>query len=89
MTGRYRNAAGEYRILETVAHPRFGPDGSFLGLTGVNTDITERERAEKALRDSEERFRLVVEASPSGMIMTDGAGRILMINALGETAVRL
>jgi PAS domain S-box-containing protein len=55
-----------------------------MGLTGVNTDITERERAERALRDSEERFRLVVEASPAGMVMTDGAGRILMINALCE-----
>lgn len=84
VTGRYRNARDEYRTLETVAHPRFGADGSFLGLTGVNTDVTERERAEKALRDSEERFRLVVEAAPSGMIMTDGTGRILMINQLAE-----
>jgi PAS domain S-box-containing protein len=84
VTGRYRNAAGAFRVLETVAHPRFGLDGSFLGLTGVNTDITERESAERALRDSEERFRMVVDAAPSGMIMTDGAGCILMINALAE-----
>jgi PAS domain S-box-containing protein len=84
VTGRYRNAQGTYRTLETVAHPRFGADGAFLGLTGVNTDITERELAEKALRDSEERFRLVVEAAPSGMVMVNGAGRILMINALAE-----
>lgn len=84
VTGRYRNALGEYRTFETLAHPRFTCDGAFLGLTGVNTDVTEREEAEKALRDSEERFRLLVEASPSGMVMTDGAGRILMINALAE-----
>jgi PAS domain S-box-containing protein len=84
VTGRYRNAEGEYRILETRANPRFSANGKFMGLTGVNTDITERERAEKALRDSQERFRMVVEASPAGMIMTDGAGRILMINALCE-----
>lgn len=81
VTGRYRNATGEFRILETVANPRFAADGTFMGLTGVNTDITEREQAEKALRDSEERFRTVVEASPAGMVMTDGDGRILMINA--------
>jgi PAS domain S-box-containing protein len=84
VTGRYRNAEGEYRILETRANPRHGADGHFMGLTGVNTDITERERAEKALRDSEERFRTVVEASPAGMIMTDGEGHILMINELCE-----
>jgi PAS domain S-box-containing protein len=84
VSGRYRNATGDYRVLETLAHPRFTADGTFMGLTGVNTDITERERAEKALRDSEERFRMVVEASPAGMVMTDGSGRILMINALCE-----
>lgn len=84
VTGRYRNAEGEYRVLETRANPRFAADGRFMGLTGVNTDITERERAEKALRDSEERFRTVVEASPAGMIMTDGEGHILMINELCE-----
>lgn len=46
VTGRYLNATGEYRILETLAHPRFAADGTFMGLTGVNTDITERTRAE-------------------------------------------
>lgn len=40
------------------------------------TNITERKQAE-------ERFRLVVEASPSGMIMTDADGKIVLIN--GET----
>lgn len=84
ITARYLNGAGEYRILETLAHPRFSLDGTFMGLTGVNTDVTEREYAVKALRDSEERFRLVVEAAPSGMVMTDDEGRILMVNALCE-----
>lgn len=36
------------------------------------------------LRESEERFRLAVEAAPSGMIMTDGEGRIVMLNANAE-----
>lgn len=44
--GRYLSADGEYRVLETRAHPRFSADGVFMGLTGVNSDITERERAE-------------------------------------------
>jgi PAS domain S-box-containing protein len=84
VVARYRNGTGEYRILETLAHPRFSGDGLFMGLTGIYTDVTEREYAVKALRDSEERFRLVVEAAPCGMVMTDGEGRILMINALCE-----
>ena len=44
--GRYRNADGEYRILQTDARPRFSPDGEFLGMLGVNLDVTERERAD-------------------------------------------
>jgi PAS domain S-box-containing protein len=50
LKGRYRNTAGEYRVLQTDARPRFSETGEFLGLVGVNTDITERERAE-AQRD--------------------------------------
>jgi PAS domain S-box-containing protein len=82
--GQYRNATGEFRVLQTEARPRFSCSGEFLGMIGVNIDITERLAAEKALRDSQERFRLVVEASPSGMIMADGDGQILMVNANAE-----
>ena len=38
---RYRRFDGEYRLLRTDAHPRFGPLGDFLGMIGVNVDITE------------------------------------------------
>jgi PAS domain S-box-containing protein len=48
--GRYRNTDGEYRILQTDARPRFSEAGEFLGLVGVNIDVTDRERAE-AQRD--------------------------------------
>lgn len=44
---RYRRADGEYRILGTQARPRFGPGGDFVGMIGVNVDITERKRAEE------------------------------------------
>ena len=44
----------------------------------------ERARAERARKISEERFRYAVEASPSGMLMTDGNGHIMMANAQAE-----
>ena len=53
--GRYRNAGGLSHSGD-ARQPAVRASGKFMGLTGVNTDITERERAEKALRDSEERF---------------------------------
>jgi PAS domain S-box-containing protein len=84
LQGRYRNAQGEYRILQTDARPRFSADGVFMGMIGVNVDITERVYAEKALRHSEEQFRLAVEAAPSGMVLTDAEGRIVLVNAHAE-----
>lgn len=81
---RYRNARGDYRVLVTDAEPRFGETGEFLGVIGVNTDVTEREEAERALRESEERFRLAVEAAPSGMVISDEEGTITLVNEQAE-----
>jgi PAS domain S-box-containing protein len=47
---RFRQANGQYRLVQTNAQPRFGPGGEFLGMIGVNVDITEARRAEMALR---------------------------------------
>nr|WP_246429664.1 PAS domain-containing protein [Prosthecomicrobium pneumaticum] len=48
---RFRCAAdGAYRILRTSAQPRFDGKGAFLGMIGVNMDVTETRRAEEELR---------------------------------------
>lgn len=41
--GRYANSRGDWRLLETEARPRYSRDGQFLGMIGVNVDITEQE----------------------------------------------
>lgn len=43
LRGRYSNWKGEWRLLQTEARPRYARDGSFLGMVGVNVDITEQE----------------------------------------------
>ncbi len=61
---RYKRADGEWRILETDAQPRFGPDGAFLGMIGVNVDVTDARQAVASLKESEERFRLIADSAP-------------------------
>lgn len=58
--GRYRRADGEYRLLSTNAQARFSATGEFLGMIGVNQDITEQREAEAAIRANEERLRLLL-----------------------------
>jgi PAS domain S-box-containing protein len=41
VAARYRRADGEIRVLQTKAEPRFAPNGEFMGMVGINTDVTE------------------------------------------------
>jgi PAS domain S-box-containing protein len=44
-------------------------DGEVRGILGVNIDITERRRAEEALRQSEAKFRVLAQTVPSAIII--------------------
>jgi len=60
----------------------------------VARDITDRLRVERALRDSEQRFRFLFEAAPVGMLRASGRGALLQVNRalcgwLGHDALAL
>ena len=47
---RYRRADGVYRIFKTTSEPRTSAAGDFLGMIGVNTDLTDLRETEENLR---------------------------------------
>jgi PAS domain S-box-containing protein len=49
---------GQTRWIEHVCQPVYGPDGKCLGRRASNRDVTDRLKAEEALRESEERHQL-------------------------------
>ena len=61
------------------------PDGSWKRITGTMQDITARKQAEQALRESEDRYRKLVEISPDAVILHRD-GKIIYVN---PAAVRL
>jgi PAS domain S-box-containing protein len=77
---RVRRADGEWRWFGSYATPRLSPGGTFLGHVGLSSDITERRRAELALRDSQEFAQSTIDALSSHVCVLNETGTIIAVN---------
>ena len=77
---RIRHKNGTWLVLESTSSVIRNDLGEPEKLVIVNRDVTERKRAEEALRRSEADFRSVVEGAPYGIYRASMTGRFLQVN---------
>lgn len=81
VTCRFRHQEGHYLWLEFAAHIiRSEATKEVLEIVVSARNITSRKQAEDALRESEQRFRRLVEVAPVAILISDQAGQITLIN---------
>lgn len=85
-TGQPRSYKFDFPAPDGTRHylarvvPEFAPDGTVETVLGITSDITEFKRVEQSLRESEIRFRRVMESNMLGMGFWTIAGEITEAN---------
>jgi PAS domain S-box-containing protein len=80
---RLHGGSGAY--IWVTASPLCDAAGNLVGAIESVRDITDRKRAEQALRESEERYRALYADIPSMYFTVDAAGTVLSVNTFGAS----
>jgi PAS domain S-box-containing protein len=75
-----RGADGVFRDFLTRVHPVKDENGAVTRWFGTNTDVTAQRKAKLAVRESERRFREMIDALPAAIYTTDAEGRLTHFN---------
>jgi PAS domain S-box-containing protein len=75
-----RSDQPDMRSWITYWHPVHGPDNEIVGVNVAAEEITERKRAEAALRTSEQQFRTLADSIPQLVWMGEKDGKIFWFN---------
>src|SRR5262245_54278442 len=77
---RFRRADGSYVYILDQSQKFYDEHGTPILIAGAMSDISARVQAEQALRASEERYRLLTEISPDGVMIAGEDGTIHLAN---------
>ncbi len=78
---RFIDADGRLRHVEVSLRRVVDQDGNFAGTVGNLRDVSAQISAQRALQDSEARFRRLAESAPVGIFRADAHGNITYVNS--------
>ncbi|MEQ8676043.1 MAG: PAS domain-containing sensor histidine kinase [Aggregatilineales bacterium] len=81
---RRRKKDGTYVWLDTLTAPIVDEAGNVINLLTVSRDVTERIVTEKTLAEERDLFKIIMETSPSGIMVVDKSGQIIFSNNRAE-----
>ena len=78
-TFRLKNAKGKYKTFQSYAVPIYDKLGKFHHYQGYNIDITEQKKCKDTLKQSEEKYRILIENVQDGIFMIKD-GKLIYVN---------
>jgi len=64
--------------------PLYDSDSNVVGILGTFEDVTERKKAEEILKESEKKYRYLIESSPYAIVLFNSAGEVIDYNSTTE-----
>ena len=80
----FLNKDGSRILVDLSSSPLLDENGKITGFSGVARDVTSKRKAELALKESEEKFRVFMDYLPAGVFIKDEKGKYEYLNKFNE-----
>jgi PAS domain S-box-containing protein len=75
-------------VLETSGVPIFDGEGKLLSYRGIARDITDRKQAEETVRESEKKYRTILESMEDAYFELDISGNMIFFNHAAQRTLK-